>query len=427
MLGLAIIHKNVDNIKKKKNILLSFCMIMMFMVASITSIIILVPQSVVADDVGADYGDANYTYYENYDTDSLGNHVTGEDWYTFGNYSYNDDHDPGDYGSVVNVLYNSSPNSYLWEGSNDGDTFGVCYNFTTGIDLDYINFKFRQTSSNDDAVIMVCYGNDCPYKDNAQLYFILNDNGEDEFRVGTGSGNVKAFDISFNVWYNVTVILNYTTEHVGVYKDGVLQSWIDQSARGLTANQSMNKVCIGSSGYPTAYVYIDDLEIGCRQNLTAPDTDPYIDSNAFTSSLTTIGQENCITFSGSPGDIKWSNNSGINHETMDVYVRDGDSDVTRINISMWDVSSGVYTIDAEDFGVACCDIPDGTFHDLGYFPNGGGNITLNGSIWVWSGDPFDISGDDHVYFRFYVNTVGYPVAIYDIEASECKVYILGNE
>ena len=374
---------------------------------------------------------ATYVYTENFDADNTGIVVNesnpDEVWY--------DIYMARGWDSwYVSTSQHQSGAKSLYHDDTEDEYANVYFDLNgSSIDLEWFNVSFFLVDDDGD----IAFG---PVNDS----YFPSDNDNDAWAANVGphfkidnDGNFEYYDSGdqlicsdyiVETWVFVNVTMDYVahTSDVTSNINGSVFTVEDITWRNDIDNASGVLFRGYGPGTPESEFYIDDFMVGSNTDLGSGIGDPSIDDTAFFSSLSYISGQYCITFEGEPGGILWCNSSGEKEETMDVYIKDGDSDVDWVNVSLWDVSSGSYSIDAEDFGLAVSVSPSSGFHDLGNFPVNGGNITLDADVWIWTSDPFPISGDDHLYYRFYVNTAGYLADYYNIEAYTCSVYIGGD-
>lgn len=420
MLGLAVFHKTFNNIGKKKKIIYSISLVTLLVFCGFMGIFIhLDKTSVLA------YPDQ---YGETFEGD------TGEpdpsnsgSWYTFAKVNA-----VGEYNVTTDQAHGGTQSWNLTgsgaEASPNPSDFYLNFT-TTPNNYTYVNFSYYILSSHEYGMFNIRNITD----DNTVVYLLIDhptySNEEICCRVSTTYYHFA--DMLPDTWCNVSIQLNYTTHKYKVWHDnGTLVSTADADNNPpdngwlpffAGTNNGIDQIKSRNAGDTTGqdgYIYIDDIVVEHTGGIP-PAGNPEVSLSGLTSGA--------ITFSGAAGETVWCNNSGPVNETMNVSITDGSSNVTWINVSLFDVSDGGSNIlDAEDFNLSASSSESTGFFSLGAFPNGGGNITLSYSTWTGANNPFNISTADNIYLRFCLHIdEGEATGTYNVEAAACKVWIGG--
>ena len=386
MLGLAAFQHEVS---KGKKIIYSFTLVVILVVSGLLGVFI-------------HLDDTNVSATENYTTYT---EVDPEGWVTIDSSTKiiaanlgcdTDTYVYKDYGiSYFGSSFNHSFNVNFSTPYNEG---GIGYIWALANDIDDI-WGIRSDGSNPDVIWV-----SGTWYDEGNEYVRLY--------VGEDNGTTYQLDKIEELECDTTYYCSINRSNSGgtltlyVYSDEARTTQVSGSPASVSHNtDSTFRYCYATNNHNngntlnTINFIVQDLVFG------SPPGNPYISTDAFTTSLYQI-DVGCygITFEGDPDETVWCNNSGLKYETMDVYVRDGVSDVDWINVSLTDVGSSPY-IDAGNFTLYASHLSSSGFQEVGGagnggFPPGGGNVTINTTTWTWSNDPFPITGDDHVYLRF---------------------------
>jgi len=208
------------------------------------------------------YGISNYTYTENFDTDTTGAITLSpdnpsENWYNLSSegvgYSLNT--------SVVNVstsVYQGTKSLFVGTGT-DPEREGVSFNFTNS-SIDYIKFSVYPTVDTGDHVINFFLANG-----STKAIHIAFNAGYPAIQIREGAVNTDLLNpYTANTWYNFSVSINWTTHKTGVVLNGVDKGWFD--FRDISAN-SVNAFVIIGDDTTNLNSYIDSIEIGSPTQL----------------------------------------------------------------------------------------------------------------------------------------------------------------
>ena len=133
-----------DNKKKRYALLTNIILILSILFTSFT-LVFDIP-TVSADIVGAEFGNSNYTYLEDFEDEGLGVHPTSEDWYTFYNGTV-DGANIDTYVYTVNSPVYAGSRAYEIDAPAGSNAYWFYHFNRSGVDLDFINLKFRMTTS----------------------------------------------------------------------------------------------------------------------------------------------------------------------------------------------------------------------------------------------------------------------------------------
>jgi hypothetical protein len=114
-----------------------------------------------------------------------------------------------------------------------------------------------------------------------------------------------------------------------------------------------------------------------------------------------------LTWSGTGGDIVWSNSSGDAYETMNISMDVNDTDnVTELRIYIDDMNDTTAYINASNVTLFVSS-DNSSFGEMGTFADGGSNVTINATTWnagTMGADPFAgvgiHNGTHNIYCRF---------------------------
>lgn len=400
MLGLAIIYTTVDNIGKKKRYISSFLLVTLLVMSGLLGIFIKFDNTnVYAAELFSDmFEDSDFS---NYDVLIVGG----------GTYSRN-----------TSVYYGGAGSLEL----NDTSSGGVVSVGNTTVLTDPGNWSWEAYvyPVADSGQLSLSVADDFDGGNNRVVFLLYHDGVNWTVRCSVQIGGV-ADDHNFygenyvadGQWTGLRVTHNMSSTSVTFYiKNCTSGDWTQ-----LYEDTSYISSILDEFGFYTGTARTGKILLDNFTMWNTPTGWPIIGDPECTLSGLSSGQ---ITFGGEAGDVLWSN------ETIDVDITDGASDVLWVNVSLFDVSDGgVNVIDAEDFNLSVSAYQSTNFFSLGAFPNGGGNITINSSTWTGAGgvgNPFPITGGDHIYLRFELTVPGdQEAATYNIELYPCKVYIGG--
>jgi len=129
------------------------------------------------------------------------------------------------------------------------------------------------------------------------------------------------------------------------------------------------------------------------------------ESSFSVSGFTSIGGNDRITWSGTPGNNVWTNSSGEGYETINITAKvNATTVVASYKIFLDRLNDTGANINANHIGLYVSS-DNVSFGLLNTFPSGGGNLTINSTNWnagTMSSDPFPIENWDNtsVYCRF---------------------------
>lgn len=391
MLGLAFIHESIGSVENKKKKIVSFTLAVLLIFSGLLGAFIYLDKTSVSGNP------ATYIYTEDLEDESTGDVAITEAWYTV---------DPGELTTVYVTDDTAHGGTKCWNmsGTLSGttDPFNLLLN-ATGAEIEYISFYFKENgnlantqcafvgynTSGATAILALRIGDGNVGQSERHLFY-KND---------TDGYTNTTWEYDHTMWYGINMTINLTDNTINYhFYNG---SWYETGWVGMAGAAAADGFDYFKFNYVSTNpeMYLDDIVVGSNTYMGPTGGYPEINTSAFNSSLTKVGEVYYITFSGNQSEVVWSNSSGSGSETMNVTIVDGNVSVTWINISLDDIGTSPH-VDAEDFYLYASHLPTSGFNAVSVFPVGGGNVTLDADTWNWANDPFPITGDDSIYFRF---------------------------
>ncbi len=249
---------------------------------------------------------------------------------------------------------------------------------------------------------------------NGKLYMLATQNDSCTLYPMRGYSSTPTNNTSWT-WGNVTE--GFTCSEASIADIGPLKCWHASSIKGIDDKmfyllQSMyHDIGTGdedartSSGstYNESFVF-------------------YEDTSTATSSVSLSGlTSNRLTWAGQAGETVWSNSSGSGSETLNISINPS-TDILQVDVGFG--ASNNSNVSTANMTLYASTSETGTYHSMGTFPDGGGNISINTRD-TWDSDPFPVSSQDYIYCRLKVDIPPDASASTSGNITDCKVYLYG--
>ena len=191
---------------------------------------------------------------EDFDDETVGDHVTSETWYEFSNQT-DSGGPPSDYFNVDDTRAVSGSNSYHLNATSSHKVH-VMWTFTGGgVDLQYLNFSYYKTTAGQVTVNIENATDEYTY---AKL--LLSETHDGNIKFHDGTNKIVVTSESLNEWITVSLgPWNYTDNTVQITVGGTSYGWFT-TMNPISQNQSIDRIK-WSQPLQTNDCWIDDVTV----------------------------------------------------------------------------------------------------------------------------------------------------------------------